>query len=130
LFPPFGGRCNGLYSMNHFNRMKRELEKLAGVKFTIKELRASSATMMTDLDQNVFNSVSGQLRHKDERTSQRWYVKINRSRAGRSLEDAWKNRPGAAPSNDSIEERKPIPSQANNPQNPVIRSKFDITGYG
>jgi hypothetical protein len=34
--------------MNHFNRMKRELEKLAGVKFTIKELRASSATMMTD----------------------------------------------------------------------------------
>ena len=103
LFPPFGGQCDGFYSMNHFNRIKRELEKASGVKFTIKCLRASSASIMTDLDLNLLNSVSGQLRHKDTRTTQRWYAKMNRSRAGKSLEDAWMNRPGATPSNDSIE---------------------------
>ena len=89
--------------MNHINRIKRELEGVSLVKFTIKCLRASSAIIMTDLDPNLENSVSGQLRHKDTRTTQRWYAKMNRSRAGKSLEDAWMNRPGATPSNDSIE---------------------------
>jgi len=130
LFPNLTKGSQGFYSLNSFNKMKRDVEELSGVEFKIKDFRSSSASTMMDLDPKLQPLITAQLRHKNPGTTLRTYARVNMSKAAKQLDIAWNERKGP--------DGRPImtgtkgphdPSQANSAKKAVIRRDFGTTGY-
>jgi integrase len=83
-----GGKA-GYYSENRLRIIKTKLEKASGVKFTIKDFRSTFTNLCLDRDSSLLSDVSRALGHKDTRTTEAYYVKINVGAALGRLEQAF-----------------------------------------
>jgi integrase len=83
-----GGKA-GYYSENRLRIIKTKLEKASGVRFTIKDFRSTFTNLCLDRDSSLLSDVSRALGHKDTRTTEAYYVKINVGAALGRLEQAF-----------------------------------------
>ena len=118
----------GRYSLSKFNEIKREVEQQAGVRFQIKDFRSSSATDALDRDPRALPMISTQMGHKHEATTQDHYARIKQGRAGEELRKLLNPAPAAPLPTQGTAMPGPM-SQAISAKTPVIRSKFEMTGY-
>ena len=79
----------GFYSQNRLRIIKTKLEEASGVKFTIKDFRSTFTNLCLDKDPSLLSDVSRALGHKDTRTTEAYYVKINVGAALGRLEQAF-----------------------------------------
>jgi len=79
----------GFYSENRLRIIKTKLEKLSGVKFAIKDFRSTFTNLCLEKDPGLLSDVSRALGHKDTRTTEAYYVKINVGAALGRLEQAF-----------------------------------------
>jgi integrase/recombinase XerD len=79
----------GFYSENRLRIIKTKLEKVSGVKFTIKDFRSTFTNLCLEKDPGLLSDVSRALGHKDTRTTEAYYVKINVGAALGRLEQAF-----------------------------------------
>jgi len=122
---------NGYYSLSKFNEIKREIEAISGIDFIIKDFRSSSSSAAVNQNPSLLPAVSTQLGHKNLSTTQKYYARIDAGRAGKQLREALNpNFQGYVPANTVISKKNELTSQTKKPQNTVIRSKFEMTGYG
>jgi integrase len=99
--------CRGeTYSMNSFEKMKRKVEKSAGVKFRLKDFRSTFATQTARIDPNLIPDISTALGHTSIETTQRFYAQMDRESAGRRIEEAWKRKLASTPKTPLIETEK------------------------
>jgi len=113
LFPSLDHRSkDGFYSHNGFRRIKSKIEELSGVDFQMKDFRSTLASMTVNGDLSRIPLVSEQLRHSKIETTRKFYTRIEAGSAGKRLRDIWMENPVVMH------------------ENPVIREKFDLTGYG
>ncbi len=89
LIPTFSGKP---YAASRFQEMKRDLEKMTGVKFRLKDFRSTFATQTARIDPNLIPDVSAALGHTNLETTQRFYAQMDRSDAVRRLESAWERK--------------------------------------
>ena len=92
--PKIGGRKVGYYSENRLRIIKKKLEKVSGVKFTIKEFRSTFTNLCLDRGGSLLSEVSRALGNKDTRTTEAFYVKINVGAALGRLEQAFSEKGG------------------------------------
>ena len=89
LFPKEDGT---VYTLKAIRKMKEEVERISGVRFMLKTLRATAATMAIAGDVSRLKAVSLQLRHASVATTEAYYLAINKTAEIKStLGDAWKN---------------------------------------
>ena len=88
LFPKQVG--SGFYSANRFRMIKQKIVKEAGVDFMLKDFRPTLTSMTVNEDPSLLPEMSWQLRHASYATTERFYTRIKRSRAGRKLKEMWK----------------------------------------
>jgi hypothetical protein len=69
------------------------VEALSGVSFKLKDFRSTLTSLTVNDDLSRLPAMSAQLRHLDMKTTQRSYVDIQKSSAGKQLMDAWKEHP-------------------------------------
>ncbi len=78
------------YSIQSMRKVKRKVEELSGVRFCIKDMRSTFATLTVNDDVTRIGAVSAQLRHSSTETTLRYYARINPEEAIRKdLGDAW-----------------------------------------
>ena len=70
-------------------KMKSEIEKLSGVKFKLKDFRATYATLTAENDMDRLKNVSVQLRHKSVETTEGYYLRLRRMKAQKKIADVW-----------------------------------------
>jgi len=78
---PFTGKA--------IRRMKAEIEKISGVKFKLKDFRATYVTLTTQDDMDRLKNVSVQLRHKSVKTTEGYYLRLRRMRAQKKIANVW-----------------------------------------
>ena len=59
------------------------------MKFRIKDLRSSIAHQTVDMDPDILNDASSQLRHSEVKTTLKYCAMIKECRAGEELREAW-----------------------------------------
>ena len=86
------------YSDKTMRAIKRRVQDLSGVRFSLKEMRSTFATLSVNNDANRMGAVSIQLRHTSTETTRRYYARINRREAVRKgIGDSWKENPITVP---------------------------------
>ena len=103
LFPNLYRGKNSFYSANSWRRIKQDLVQESGVDYRIKDLRATMCSLAVNDDLKRLPLVSIQMRHKTMGTTQQFYAKIQRSRAGKQLKDVLSSSKILAPKNTVIE---------------------------
>ena len=88
------------YSTNHLRELKRELEKASGIKFKLKDFRATFASLTVQMDPNLLPDVSKQLGHSSVVVTETFYAATKADDSGRRLEEAWMQK---AEMTDSVE---------------------------
>ena len=89
LIPNLREGKDGCYGLNHFWKIKKEVQELSGVSFKLKDFRPTFATLSVEMDPNLLVDVSAQLGHSNLATTQRYYAQISAESAGSRLEKAW-----------------------------------------
>jgi len=80
------------YSDKSFRQLKKKVEELSGVKFMLKEMRSTLATMVVEDDFDRLPTMSLQLRHKSTDTTRNYYTRINRKKSiEQNIGDLWKD---------------------------------------
>lgn len=79
-----------LYSSNAFEKLKRDVEALAGVKFRLKDFRPTFAQMLKDRDVPI-EAVSKLMGHCTTLTTERYYARIKDTAAFDLVNKAWGN---------------------------------------
>ncbi|MGD0057377.1 MAG: hypothetical protein ABSB83_05945 [Methanomassiliicoccales archaeon] len=72
-------RCGGrdeFFSSNALRQIKGEIQKIAGVRFRLKDFRPTFAQMTVDMDPSLMPDVSKFLGHSNIATTQRYYTQI------------------------------------------------------
>lgn len=102
------------YSSNAFRVMKAEVQKIAGIEFSLKDFRPTFTQMTLDKDPTLLSDVSKQLGHATSRTTELHYGRIRDRTAFRRLEEAWTEHAGLNPDtkSDLIETKEYIPGYA------------------
>ncbi len=77
------------YNGNTIRRIKREIEELSGVEFKLKDMRSSYVTITAGQDMDRLNNVSVQLRHKSVKTTEGYYLRLNRPKAQKKIAGVW-----------------------------------------
>ena len=111
LFPNINGGKDDFYSDNRFRMIKQKVVKASGVDFKLKDFRSTLTTMTVSGDQSRLNGMSNQSRHESPSTTQKFYNRVELSKAGKRLKDVWKENPVIAQ------------------KDPVIENRFEMTGY-
>ena len=111
LFPNITKGRDGFYTDKSLRAIKKTVEKAAGVRFMIKDLRSTLTSMTVNLDPKLLPAMSLQLRHSSPTTTQRYYASIRQGLAGGELREAW------------------IKKNSITPENTVIDRDNDYTGY-
>jgi integrase len=106
------------YSSNAFRVMKAEVQKIAGIEFSLKDFRPTFTQMMLDLDPTLLSDVSKVLGHSTTRTTERHYGRIRDEKALQRLEKAWEN---------THEKERYHDKRCHGGY--LIESKYIITGY-
>lgn len=70
-------------------KMKSEIEKISGIKFKLKDFRATYATLTTENDMDRLKNVSIQLRHKSVETTEGYYLRLRRMKAQKKIANVW-----------------------------------------
>ncbi len=65
-------------------KVKSELQRLSGIKFSLQVFRATLARMARDRNVSI-EAVSKALRHRDTKITERWYARMTTSRLLMSL---------------------------------------------
>ena len=78
----------GYWDARVLNRLKREFEKAAAVRFKFKDFRPTFAQMNKDRGVGI-EAVSKMLRHRTTRTTELFYARIRGDRAFAEAERAW-----------------------------------------
>lgn len=85
---------NRAYAGNSMRRLKQETEKATGIKWQLRNLRNSLASITVNRDVSKIKAVSLQLRHKSVAMTEQYYARISRNDAiVESIGDEWKQRP-------------------------------------
>jgi len=111
LFPNLHGGKDSFYSANSWRKIKQQLVEASGVDFRIKDLRATMCSLAVNDDLKRLPLVSIQMRHKTMGTTQQFYAKIQRSRAGKQLKDVLRT------------------SRIITPKKTVIEKDSEVTGW-
>lgn len=89
----FNPRTKMPHSGNNFRRYKEIVSKKAGVKFQIKDLRPTLASLTIKGDLGKLKLVSMLLRHSSVKTTEKYYAKIERGQVSEQLSDVWEDDP-------------------------------------
>ena len=74
--------------------LKGKVEDMCGIRFMIKEMRPTFASLTVNDCPERLNAVSEQLRHASPETTRRYYARIDRQKAiKKSLGETWKENP-------------------------------------
>ena len=135
------------YSENHFRELKKDVQKISGVDFKLKDFRPTFATMNVEKDPNLLVDVSAQLGHSNLMTTQRYYAQISAGSAGSKLEKVWSGNKNTAISQTKLDHGEALNlilqllgiapeelaarllTKARDSQNLVIESKERLTSY-
>ncbi len=86
------------YSDKTMRAIKCRVQDLSGVRFSLKEMRSTFATLSVNDDARRMGAVSIQLRYTSTETTRRYYARINRREAVRKgIGDSWKENPITVP---------------------------------
>ncbi len=86
FFNPNTGRP---YTGKAIRKMKAEVEKISGVKFKLKDFRATYVTLTAENDMDRLKNVSVQLRHKSVKTTEGYYLRLKRMKAQKKIANVW-----------------------------------------
>ncbi len=103
LFPNVRNGRDGFYTDKSLRATKKTVEKAAGVRFMIKDLRSTLTSMTVNLDPKLLPAMSLQLRHSSPTTTQRYYASIRQGLAGGELREAWTKKNPITPENTVID---------------------------
>jgi len=79
------------YAGNSFRLWKDRVAELAGVEFRIKDMRSTLLTLLVGEDLSRLGAASKQIRHRNIKTTEDFYLKINKRKVVKSaLGDRWK----------------------------------------
>lgn len=79
------------YTEKAMRGLKGKVEDMCGVKFMVKEMRPTFASLTVNDTPERLNAVSEQLRHASPETTRKYYTRIDRQKAiKKSLGDTWK----------------------------------------
>ena len=101
------------YSASGLTNIRKDMERLSGVRFSLKDFRSTFAQRTIDLDPTLLSPVSKALGHKSSMTTERYYARIRDAPALRQIQKAY-------------EKAEPV---GEIPQNPLIDHHFPPTGY-
>lgn len=106
LIPNLRFKKPGFYSSNHFRKLKRDIEEVAGIEFKIKDFRPTFAQRIVDRDPSLLPDVSAVLGHSNIATTQKYYAQIRRGTALHRIESAWNDFQCAEDKKNLIESEK------------------------
>lgn len=89
LFPNLR-REEGYFSSNAFRSKIRNISKLSGVDFSLKDFRSTGTNFFISVDKTLLNAISAQLRHSDIGITQRFYADIQSGNVADDLGEKWK----------------------------------------
>jgi integrase len=90
LIPHITRKGTGYWSDAMFRKLKADIEQRAGVKFHLKDYRATFCQMCIDKDKNLLSDVSKTMGHSSTRTTEQFYGRIRNEKAIRNIRDAFK----------------------------------------
>jgi integrase len=122
LIPTIVGKVVKPYSANRLRVIKTKLEREAGVTFALKDFRSTFAQLNIDRDPTLLQDVSKAMGHRDTRTTENFYGRIQDRAALLRLEVAWTAT--KAPETPEKEE-----SVVHGAEKGKIDSRFEMSGY-